>query len=265
MGTLSKKKIAFLSFITGIIFLLIGGLILLPYFMANNVLNVLSVQKPIQKVGIDQQNFLITDNIINNYSNNSLINVYHPKSWTSSRWLEINYELSNIQIHERFSSEILSNLSISNLNGTPTKIKIPYIEVDSKVENLKVISINGVQSFDSPKNIIGRIPNEFLGSKDATGWYFGHLESPIKGEGNIFQELPKIADAIRNGDPVFIHLISDNYHLVYEAYSSEEIHEDDLKIFNPGLEFIKLVTCSNRPFYDYRQIITAKIVGEIKK
>ena len=122
-----------------------------------------------------------------------------------------------------------------------------------------------LSSIDSPKNIVGRIPNEFLGSTDATGWYFGHLESPIKGEGNVFQELPNIANAIKNGDIVYIHLIGENYQLVYEAYSSEEIHEDDLIIFNPGLDIIKLVTCSNRPFYDYRFIVSAKLIGEIKK
>tara|TARA_Y100000994_G_scaffold129241_1_gene105945 strand:+ start:854 stop:1651 length:798 start_codon:yes stop_codon:yes gene_type:complete len=265
MGTLSKNKLTFLSFLTGIVFLLIGGVILSTNIIPGNVSNLLTAQKPVEKTGFELQNFLNQNNIIDNYSYNSLINVYHPKSWASSRWLRLNYELENIQSHEKFSSEILSNLSIGTLSGTPTKITIPYIEVDSKVENLKVVSINGVESFDSPKNIIGRIPNEFIGSNNATGWYFGHLESPVKGEGNVFRELPKISDAIITGDPVYIHLISNNYHLVYEAFSSEEIHEDDLKIFNPGMKFIKLVTCSNRPFYDYRQIITAILVGEIKK
>ena len=265
MGLLIRNKIVILPLIVGIVLLLIGFLILSLNFNSRKENNLLNIAKSISSDFTDQNNILITNNIITNYSNNSLINVYHPKSWLTSRWVNLNYDNFDIYNHDKFSSEILSNLSISKLSGTPTQILIPHIEVNSAVENLKVISIDGMKSFDSPKNIVGRIPNEFLGSTDATGWYFGHLESPIKGEGNVFQELPNIANAIKNGDIVYIHLIGENYQLVYEAYSSEEIHEDDLIIFNPGLDIIKLVTCSNRPFYDYRFIVSAKLIGEIKK
>ena len=143
----------------------------------------------------------------------------------------------------------------------PIAMKIPTIGVNSPVANLAVINDKGVDKYETPKNLVGRIS---LSDSDSGSWYFGHLESPLKNEGNVFHNLPLIAEYINDGDPIFIHLIHDNTELIYQAVQSTVLHESQLKLFDPGIDNIILITCANRPYYDQRQIVTAKLIGQIQ-
>ena len=112
--------------------------------------------------------------------------------------------------------------------------------------------------------MVGRIPHSPKEPDSFKGWYFGHLESPIKGEGNVFHDLPKIAEHLVNGDNVLISLEKSDKELIYQAIKSEVVHESNLVLYDAGNENIILVTCSNRPLYDHRQVVTATLVGLIE-
>ena len=86
------------------------------------------------------------------------------------------------------------------------------------------------------------------------------MESPIKGEGNVFRDLPRIAEFLRDGDPVYIHVTNEHREYIYQATESKIVHESKLKLYDAGIENIVLVTCANRPHYDFRQLVTARLV-----
>ena len=57
---------------------------------------------------------------------------------------------------------------------------------------------------------MGRIPNTSNPGELGNGWLFGHLESPIRGEGNVFQRLPEIPALLSAGDPVYVSLLNED-------------------------------------------------------
>jgi sortase (surface protein transpeptidase) len=210
---------------------------------------------------------IYSDEILAGYANKYAVSTYHPKTWNNPRWssvskksIDITSIPSFIPLTSRTESDMLP-LHIPELNMLPIAMKIPTIGVNSPVANLAVINDKGVDKYETPKNLVGRIS---LSDSDSGSWYFGHLESPLKNEGNVFHNLPLIAEYINDGDPIFIHLIHDNTELIYQAVQSTVLHESQLKLFDPGIDNIILITCANRPYYDQRQIVTAKLIGQIQ-
>ena len=196
--------------------------------------------------------------LLNGYASNDFVSSIHPKDWADPTWAGEN-ESPQI-ITDKSSSERVANLTVVDLMQLPLTMQIPAIGVDSSIENLKIIQKDGEWEYETPKNIVGRIPYNQDFDSSVTGWYFGHLESPIKSEGNVFHNLPDVADMLRDGDPVYVLLSTDKNEFVYQAIKSQVMHESDLKLYDPGNDHIVLVTCSNRPYYDHRQLVTAKLV-----
>lgn len=203
--------------------------------------------------------------LLEGYGNNTLLKNIAPKSWSDPDWLSVDQykneetlQNSNIQLIKK--SAITSEL----ISGLPEIIEIPILGLTAPVENLEIIEKDGRKEYETPKNIVGRIPHSLEEPDSFMGWYFGHLESPIKGEGNVFHDLPKIASHLTDGDKVLIYLQKSGKKLAYQAIKSETVHESDLKLFDPGYENIILVTCSNRPLYDHRQLVTANLVGLVE-
>ena len=196
--------------------------------------------------------------LLNGYASNDFVSSIHPKDWADPTWAGEN-ESPQI-ITDKSSSERVANLTVVDLMQLPLTMQIPAIGVDSSIENLKIIQKDGEWEYETPKNIVGRIPYNQDFDSSVTGWYFGHLESPIKSEGNVFHNLPDVADMLRDGDPVYVLLSTDKNEFVYQAIKSQVMHESDLELYDPGNDHIVLVTCSNRPYYDHRQLVTAKLV-----
>mgnify|MGYP001310225667 FL=1 len=94
-----------------------------------------------------------------------------------------------------------------------------------------------------------------------SAWYFGHLESPIIGEGSVFSNLPKIAEMIRDGKDVFIITSNSSAEFLYRITSTKVVHADELSIHDSGRASIHLVTCVPRLVYDHRLIATGELVG----
>ena len=161
--------------------------------------------------------------LLNGYSLDNFASLAHPKDWADPMWAVKN-ESPQI-ITAMGSSERIEDLTIADLMQIPVNMQIPAIGVDSTIENLQIVQKDGEWQYETPKNIVGRIPYNKDYDISVTGWYFGHLESPIKSEGNVFHNLPDIADMLRDGDPVYVLLSTDKNEFVYQAIKSQVLHE----------------------------------------
>ena len=198
------------------------------------------------------------DKLLNGYSSDNFVSGMHPRDWADPRWSK-----SDVQVKKRLdfpSNGKVGEMLPEDFSGKAINIRIPAIKVDSTVEQLEIIEKNGRKEYETPKNVVGRVPTDPNMFDSVTGWYFGHLESPIKSEGNVFHNLPEVADYLRDGDPVYVFLYTGDQEFVYQAVKSEVLHESELKLYDAGTHSIVLVTCSNRPYYDHRQLVTAKLV-----
>ena len=142
-----------------------------------------------------------------------------------------------------------------------TRIRIPAVGVDSAVKDLMVTRLNDSYAWQTPNNVVGHIPTTARPAGDGEGWYFGHLESPIRGEGNVFLRLPEISRLLRQNKTVYIYLEDDKRKYKYEVYMTDMIPQEDLRIIDSGQRDITLVTCYPRFYYDQRLLVTAALVG----
>ncbi len=157
----------------------------------------------------------------------------------------------------------IDTATTARLHSLPaaTGIKIPLIEVDSTVKDLEVVNLKDSRSYETPKWTVGHIPETGNPGEAGRGWFFGHLESPIRGEGNVFKDLPKIPKLLREGNRVFIILDSEKASYLYEVVSTDLLYQDDLVVRKDNDAAITLVTCVPAITYDYRLLVNAKLVG----
>ena len=147
-----------------------------------------------------------------------------------------------------------------------TRIRIPVVGIDSEVLELGVIEMDESRAWETPNSVVGHIPTTSVPGAQGQGWYFGHLESPLSGEGNVFRSLPELAELVKSheGEPFYIFMETPDYKFAYRVYRTEIIHEDSLAVTDSGQNDIVLVTCYPRFVYDHRLLITAALVGVIK-
>ena len=185
-----------------------------------------------------------------------------PKNWNNSDWPDIsiynNYSPQNIKL---INTE---QFLWSDIEGKAISIEIPILNIKSEVKDLEIVEFDGYRKYESPNNFVGRIPSDGAPENSISAWYFGHLESPIKGEGNVFHDLPSVPDMIRDGERVYIILENEDSKYVYKAISTEVVKAEKLRLHDAGKSFIFLVTCVNRPTYDQRLVVKADIVGIIE-
>ena len=204
--------------------------------------------------------------LLEGYGENASLKKIHPKSWSDPDWLLPDRFNTSEHNQDNFAFSLVedSDITVELLSGIPGKISIPILNLTAPVENLAIVEKDGRMVYETPKNLVGRIPSSPNQPDTFTGWYFGHLESPLKGEGNVFHNLPEIAEHLIDGNEVLISLGKPGKELVYQVTKSEVLHESDLELYDPGLGKIILVTCSNRPIYDHRQLVTATLVGTVE-
>ena len=160
-------------------------------------------------------------------------------------------------------------VSVGSTQGAPrgdspdaAQIRIPSINVDSEIKTLEIIDIGDSREYETPKHIVGRIPNTSNPGELGNGWLFGHLESPIRGEGNVFQRLPEIPALLSSGDPVYVSLLNeDGDEFLYQVSATKVVHQDDLALYDTDDSTITLVACVPRLVYDHRLLVTGKLVG----
>lgn len=143
------------------------------------------------------------------------------------------------------------------------RIRIPVVGIDSDIKELEVIDNGDSRAWETPKHIVGHIPTTGFPGDYGQGWYFGHLESPLAGEGNVFGRLPDLAELFtsREESPFYIFLESEELKFVYQIYRTQMVHSKDFVLQDSGESDITLVTCYPRLTYDYRLLVTAALVG----
>ena len=143
-----------------------------------------------------------------------------------------------------------------------TRIAIPLIGVDSAISELAILDVGNSREYETPKNLVGHIPQSPNPGELGNAWYFGHLESPIKGEGSVFKRLPEIPDLLRDGDDVFVELdAEDGRTYLYKVSRTEVMHQDELRLYDADSAQLTLVACVPRLVYDHRIVVTADLVG----
>ena len=187
----------------------------------------------------------------------------HPKYW--DRPLAAGSALYSYGVVMRPDGYVRLSASDGLPRGTApdaTKIRIPSIGVDSDVDNLAIINLGDSSQYETPKHVVGRIPQTSNPGEVGNTWLFGHLESPIKGEGNVFHRLPEIPALLNAGDDVYVSLLNeDGDEYLYQVTETTVVYQDDLALYETDDSTITLVACVPRLVYDHRILVIGKLVG----
>ena len=184
----------------------------------------------------------------------------HPKYWDQPLWAGTDPRPA-VDLPDGYRPLLADDDPLLAPVAAATRIRIPMIDVDSTVDELAIIDLGDSRAYETPKNTVGHIPETVNPGQLGNGWFFGHLESPIKGEGNVFFNLPKIPGHLKNGDPVYISLMTDSGEYLYQVSATQVVHEDDLALYDSDQATITLVSCVPRLVYDHRLLVTANLVG----
>lgn len=141
-----------------------------------------------------------------------------------------------------------------------TRMIVPEIGLRATVEELEVVEEDDSRAWETPKHVVGHIPTTAKPGTSGQGWYFGHLESPISGEGNIFRRLPELAARFKRGEQFTIHLDVGDERYVYQVYRTDVVHASEFAVSDSGLNDITLVSCWPQYEYSERVLVTAALV-----
>lgn len=193
----------------------------------------------------------------------------HPKFWGNPLWADSEpylYAAANPApaLPPGFRALSATEDALAPGEGAfTTRMTIPAIGVDSDITELAILNIGSANAaYETPAHLVGHIPQSPNPGELGNAWYFGHLESPIRGEGSVFKRLPEIPALLRDGDEVFIQLATqDGNTYLYKVSETEVMHQDDLRMYTADAARITLVACVPRLVYDHRILVTAELVG----
>ena len=187
----------------------------------------------------------------------------HPKYWDQPLWAGTDsYSYLDTSLPDGYQTVLGQVISPpAGVAAVASRIHIPLLRVDSAVSDLHILDLGDSRSYETPNNVVGHIPGTANPSDTGNGWYFGHLESPIRGEGNVFSRLPEIPELMKDGDPVYVTVESADGEFLYQVTDTRIVRPDDLRLYDADRAEITLVTCVPRLVYDHRLVVTAKLVG----
>ena len=142
-----------------------------------------------------------------------------------------------------------------------TRMSISALDIDSNVVELSITDLGERRAYETPNNTIGHIPETADAGEQGSGWYFGHTESPILEEGNVFFNLQLVADELRIGNGVDIITDNGTEQFLYRVTGTRVVHEDDLELESNRHATIHLVSCVPRLVYDHRLIVDAELIA----
>ena len=140
-------------------------------------------------------------------------------------------------------------------------ISIPAVEIDSSIVELSIQDLGDRRAYETPDNTVGHIPETHNAGENGSGWYFGHMESPLIGEGSVFRNLDQIPDMLANGEEVQITTDNGSEEFLYRVTATRVVHEDDMTLEWDGGPSIHLVACFPRLVYDHRLIVDAELIA----
>ena len=143
----------------------------------------------------------------------------------------------------------------------PTRLRIPALGLDAHVQGLRILDLGDARSYETPVRVVGHIPESAAPGALGNVWLFGHLESPVRGEGSIFRNLPKVYDLIQQGQAVYVIADSADGSFLYQVREFRRIPEEELSLQRSDEPLLTMVTCWPRLKYDERILVTAELVG----
>jgi sortase (surface protein transpeptidase) len=179
------------------------------------------------------------------------------QDWDQPRWAE---PVVGTAAPPGFRPVALEELS-DRRTAPPTRIRIPAIDLDAEVRGLEILDLGDARQYETPKNVVGHIPESANPGMPNNGWLFGHLESPIRGEGSIFRQLPQVYDLLRQGEDVYVIIDSADGSFLYQVRRFRTIPREELSLWDSDTPMVTLVTCWPRFKYGDRILVEAELVG----
>ena len=141
-----------------------------------------------------------------------------------------------------------------------SRMRIPAVSLDAGVIDLAILDLEDSRAYETPDNVVGHIPGTANPGEAAMGWYFGHLESLVRGEGSVFRNLTRIPDLIKE-DPVDVIVQSDEGEFLYRVTDTRVVHENELRLEDSAYPTITLVACAPARVYDHRLLVGAELIA----
>ncbi|MDO8691799.1 MAG: sortase [Dehalococcoidia bacterium] len=139
------------------------------------------------------------------------------------------------------------------------RIIIPSINVDSRIVDIKPILQDGEWQWETPKNAVGHLVGTGQPGESTNTVFAGHIDSPQRGEGDVFHRLPEI----KLGDTVIVY--TQVRALAYQVTGTKVVLPEEVSVLNPTKdETVTLITCVPDFIYDHRLIVIAKLVSAVK-
>ena len=183
-------------------------------------------------------------------------------SWVDPRWADMDYD-TNDALFEGFAP--LDADALPEATGelpAPTRIIIPDLFLDSTIKALEIINYGDARGWETPKNVVGHIPTTSKPGEAGNVYLFGHLHSPLKGEGSVFRNLAKVPDLLREGQDVYVVLFNEeDTAYLYQIVQTDVVKASDFALEDTSGSTITLVACVPMYVYDHRLLVTAKLVG----
>jgi len=148
-----------------------------------------------------------------------------------------------------------------NSGSAATRLIIPSIDVDTGIDELAILDLGGSRAYETPTNTVGHIPETANAGEAGSGWFFGHTESPIQGEGSVFLNLSKIPGMLQNGEDVFVVTSNGEHQYLYRITSSRVVPQEEMMLHDTGQATLHLVSCVPRLVYDHRLIVSGELIG----
>ncbi|MCH7705629.1 MAG: sortase [Chloroflexi bacterium] len=159
--------------------------------------------------------------------------------------------------------DAVSGFVLGELGTLPRadRITIPSIELEAEVQDLGILDLGDSLQYETPDQVVGHIPVTANPGEIGNNWLFGHLQSPIRGEGAVFRDLPLIPDILKTGRRVYVTLDAPNGTYLYEVYKTNVVYQDDLTLYSTNDASLTLVTCVPQLVYDHRLLVSATLIG----
>lgn len=185
--------------------------------------------------------------------------------WTNPRWADVDRGGPYVEEDGFVSIEGNTESVIDTAFTSPVSIIIPAIDMASEVKALEVVNYGESKGWETPKNIVGHIPTTPNPGEPGNGYFFGHLKSPIRGEGSVFRNLVGIPNLLRNGEHVDVSVLNEEgstFH--YRVVRTEVIEASKFAIkteAGPLISKITLVSCVPAYVYSHRLVVTGELFG----
>tara|TARA_B100001750_G_scaffold241328_1_gene252558 strand:- start:248 stop:1069 length:822 start_codon:yes stop_codon:yes gene_type:complete len=182
--------------------------------------------------------------------------------WNDPRWTDVQYYDYASALEGFRPVEVSSGSPRLKDLSSPVRIEIPSLSIDSSIKALEIKEMGNVRAWETPKNIVGHIPTTANPGENGTVYLFGHLQSPLRGEGSVFRDLPQIPVLLRQGEEVYLILHNtDQTEFLYEVTHTNVVKASSFRLDETDSSVVTLVSCVPKYVYDHRLLVTASLVG----